>query len=133
MHRPFALPGVRPRYAPDRAFQVRHLRLELALDWDKKSVAGSATLSLRRIHATRRLELDAVELRIELPAGTPDELDVRIDYTCQPRRGLYFIGPEAAYPQKPREIWSQGQDEDSRHWFPCFDAPNQKATTELIV
>jgi aminopeptidase N len=30
-------------------------------------------------------------------------------------------------------VWSQGQDEDSRHWFPCFDAPHEKATSELMV
>src|SRR5689334_8245316 len=105
MHRPFALPGVRPRYAPDRAFQVRHLRLELALDWEKKAVAGRATLALRRLHAARQIELDAVEmdiarvslgefsydgqkLRINVPAG--DEFELTIEYSCQPRRGLYF-------------------------------------------
>jgi aminopeptidase N len=154
MHRPFALPGVRPRYAPDRAFQVRHLRLELALDWEEKSVTGSATLSLRRLHGARRLEIDAVEMKIgavyllaqavdfsydgarlqvDVANQLPDEFDLKVEYACQPRRGLYFVGPDKGYPQKPREIWSQGQDEDSRHWFPCFDAPNQKATTELIV
>ena len=26
-----------------------------------------------------------------------------------------------------------GQDEDSRYWFPCFDAPLQKATSELEI
>jgi aminopeptidase N len=153
MHRPFALPGVRPRYAPDRAFQVRHLRLELQLDYERKSVAGNAVLSLARRAAARHLELDAVEMKIGrvlvddqavpfeydgerlrvLGEHLKDAFDVTIEYACQPRRGLYFVGPEPAYPKKPREIWSQGQDEDSRHWFPCFDAPNQKATTELIV
>src|SRR5262245_48240108 len=100
MHRPFALPGVRPRYAPDRAFQVRQLRLELALDWEKKAVAGRAALSLRRLHAAKRIELDAVEmhidrvslgefsydgqkLRVDVPAGGPDEFDLTIDYSYQ--------------------------------------------------
>ena len=31
------------------------------------------------------------------------------------------------------EVWSQGQDEDSRFWFPCFDYPNEKQTTEVIA
>ena len=31
------------------------------------------------------------------------------------------------------QVWSQCQDEDARYWFPCFDAPNEKATTEMTV
>ena len=153
MHRPFALPGVRPRYAPDRAFAVRHLRLELQLDYERKSVQGKAVLSLLKRAVAKHLTLDAVEMKIdrvlidEKPVHfdydgehlfivgdyLTEQFDLDIEYSCQPRRGLYFVGPDAAYPNKPREVWSQGQDEDSRHWFPCFDAPNQKATTELIV
>ena len=50
-----------------------------------------------------------------------------------PRRGIYFTGPESAYPNKPYQTWTQGQDEDSRYWFPTFDYPNQKATLEMRV
>src|SRR5262249_31204754 len=50
-----------------------------------------------------------------------------------PRRGLYFIHPDPGYPAKPVQVWTQGQDEDSRYWFPCFDQPHEKATSEVIV
>ena len=56
-----------------------------------------------------------------------------IDYTGAPRRGLYFIAPDAGYPDKPTQVWTQGQDEDSRYWFPCFDQPHEKATSEVTV
>src|SRR5262249_34833774 len=105
----------------------------------------------------RRIELDAVDLEIgdvrlegggaldftydgrklriafakELPKGQKQTLV--IGYGAQPRRGLYFIAPDRHHPRRPRQVWSQGQDEDSRHWFPCFDAPHEKSTSEVIA
>jgi aminopeptidase N len=31
------------------------------------------------------------------------------------------------------QVWTQGEDEDSRYWFPCFDYPGQLATSEIRV
>jgi len=47
--------------------------------------------------------------------------------------GLYFVGPDEGYPDKPRQIWSQGEAEFNRHWFPSWDYPNDRATTELAA
>ena len=78
---------------------------------------------------------DDGKLRIELGAGRKagEELTTVVEYSATPRRGLYFIGPDKGYPAKPVQVWSQGQDEDSRHWFPCVDFPNEMATSELLV
>ncbi len=78
---------------------------------------------------------DDGKLRIELGEGRKagEELTTVVEYSAIPRRGLYFIGPDKGYPKKPVQVWSQGQDEDSRHWFPCVDFPNEMATSELIV
>jgi len=157
MNREFAFPGTRARWAPDRVVNIRHLALDLRVDPDQRSVAGTATLRASVITAgTRAVELDAVELtidrvtvggaaagfrhdgkklRVELPgpAVAGAELVIAVAYRGAPRRGLYFIAPDDAYPHKPVQVWSQGQDEDSRYWFPCFDAPHEKATSELTV
>ena len=45
---------------------------------------------------------------------------------------MYFIGPDGAT-RKRLQVWTQGQDEDSRHWFPCYDYPNEMATSEMHV
>ena len=80
-------------------------------------------------------DYDGQRLRVTFP----EPLNVarrrsRVDYgVTKPRLGLYFITPDAAYPHKPVQVWSQCQDEDARYWFPCFDAPNEKATTEMTV
>lgn len=46
-------------------------------------------------------------------------------------RGLRFIKPTADNPTKPRQIWSQGESEFNRYWFPSYDTPNDFRTTEL--
>jgi aminopeptidase N len=46
-------------------------------------------------------------------------------------RGLRFIKPTADEPNKPRQIWSQGETEFNRYWFPSYDTPNDFRTAEL--
>ena len=72
-----------------------------------------------------------VELGRALKAGV--ETEVAITYAAHPRRGLYFVAPDKVYPKKPLQAWTQGQDEDSRHWYPCIDFPNHQQTSEVIV
>lgn len=46
-------------------------------------------------------------------------------------RGLRFIKPTADNPNKPRQIWSQGETEFNRYWFPSYDTPNDFRTTDM--
>ncbi|MDX2093095.1 MAG: M1 family metallopeptidase [Kofleriaceae bacterium] len=157
MNREFAFPGTRQRWAPDRVVDIGHIALAIEVDPAKRTVRGTATLRSTVIAPdTRFVELDAVELTIEKvtvggepavfrhdgtklriqlprPAATGTELVLEVGYRGAPRRGLYFIGPDPGYPDKPTQVWTQGQDEDSRYWFPCFDAPLEKATSEVMV
>ena len=152
MNREFAFPGTKPRYAPDRVVDIQHIALAIEVDPSKRMVAGTATLTCKAIVPTKSIELDAVELtiekvsvngkpaafrhdgrklRVEVPSAA--ELAIAIEYKGAPRRGLYFTAPDDGYPQKPVMAWTQGQDEDSRYWFPCIDAPIEKATSEIIA
>lgn len=157
MSREFAFPGTRPRFAPDRVVDIEHISLRIELDLESKSVAGEVRLSFRVIAPdTTWIELDAVELaiqsaaldgtalehrhdgkklRIKLPAPQPAgaRLNLDLSYSGSPRRGLYFIAPDEGYPHKGTQVWTQGQDEDSRYWFPCFDSPHEKSTSEVEV
>lgn len=47
--------------------------------------------------------------------------------------GLTFIKPTPDDPSRPRQIWSQGEAEWNHQWFPCFDHPNDFATTEMTA
>jgi aminopeptidase N len=156
---PFAPAGQTPQYAPARQYDLRHLRLDLAFDWSGGAVSGTATNTLSPLrsgldhlvfHAAgldvQRVRLAGAELPFTLdPAaqtltvdlgrayGPEDRLEVAVDYSARPRAGLYFVGPDAAYPGKPRQIWSQGETENNRHWFPTWDYPNDRATTEMLA
>jgi aminopeptidase N len=153
----FELPGAKPHYNPDRPGQVNHIFLDLALDIPNKSFQGTCKLTLTPVRAgIERLTLDAVDLQIDsvlvdnvsqpfdydrqqltirLLETTRDRpIEIAIAYRVEnPQRGLYFISPDEHYPNKPTQVWTQGEDEDSRFWFPCFDYPGQLATSEIRV
>jgi len=63
----------------------------------------------------------------------PQGSEIAIRYAAKPEKGMYFLEPDEGYPGRPRQIWTQGQAEDTRYWLPSFDFPNQKLTTELIA
>ncbi len=48
-------------------------------------------------------------------------------------KGIRFIEPTVAEPKRKYQIWSMGEPEGNRYWFPCYDAPNDLRTTEFIA
>jgi aminopeptidase N len=157
-HKQFELPGARPHYNPDRPGQVEHIFLDLALDIPNQSYQGTCTIRLKPVRdGVDRLTLDAVNLEIQSvkisgvdqsfdydgetlqvrltePTTTGNSIELAIAYQVEkPQRGIYFIAPNEHYPNKPVQVWTQGEDEDSRFWFPCFDYPGQLASSEIRV
>lgn len=142
----------------ERPYDAQHYRIEVSFDEAAGIVRGTTTITLRPLRSAFRVaEFDAVSMRIEavtLPSGPAlqyrndsarlsvtldrayaygEKVTLRVRYQCKPERGLYFIAPNASHPADPSQIWTQGQGEDNRHWFPCYDYPNDKATTEVIM
>ncbi len=68
-----------------------------------------------------------------------DEFTVNIKYTSQPdnfkaaKKGLYFIDPRDENPNKPTQIWTEGETENNSKWFPTIDSPNQKSSQEISL
>ena len=155
--RSFELPGAKPHYNPDRPGQVDHIFLDLILDIPNQSFKGTCTTTITPVRpGIELLTMDAVDLDIESvlvesisqnfdydgeqiqihlqQPATTEAIKVEIAYSVDhPQRGLYFISPDEHYPDKPTQVWTQGEDEDSRFWFPCFDYPGQLATSEIRV
>ena len=156
-NRKFELPGAKPHYNPDRYGQVNHIFLDLILDIPNQSFTGSCSITLTPVRSgIKQLILDAVDLNINsvfinevsqpfdydrerlninlLQPTQEETIRIIINYGVEnPQRGLYFIAPDEHYPDKPTQVWTQGEDEDSRFWFPCFDYPGQLATSEIKV
>ena len=153
----FELPGAKPHYNPDRPGQVNHIFLDLDLDIPNQSFTGTCTITITPVRkGIQELTLDAVDLSIEtvtiagetqpfdydgerlqinlVQPTTEEPIEIAIAYSVDhPQRGIYFIQPDEHYPDKPTQVWTQGEDEDSRFWFPCFDYPGQLATSEIKV
>lgn len=149
---PFALPGARPHYGPDRTVRVEHIDLHLRLDFSAKTLHGTVTTRVRAFEGgVRSLRLDAVDLTIDAvraadgtplsfvatahdltlelaaPLAVDEAYAFSIDYRAiEPQRGLYFI-------DRPRQAWTQSQDTDARAWLPCFDHPAEKQTTTTTI
>ncbi len=75
-----------------------------------------------------------------------DTFNIYIHYTAQPNtiknlagkaitdsKGLYFINPTGKDPNKPRQIWTQGETQYNSGWFPTIDEPNEKHTQEIAL
>jgi aminopeptidase N len=152
--RPFALPSSTRHFERDRPFAIDHLAVEVTLDVATKRIAAVATLDVRRIDpSAEEVALDAVgfevdDLTLDGRAGKwrydgvrlfvsialgADKGRVVVTYRASPRRGLYFLEPDEHYPNRPRQVWSQCQEEGARHWVPCHDSPDLKTTTEIIA
>jgi aminopeptidase N len=89
-----------------------------------------------------------LEVRIDLGRmyNRDEYLTIFIDYTAQPNegpmggsaaitsdKGLFFINPTNENPNKPRQIWTQGETENNSKWFPTFDKPNERCTQEMYL
>ncbi|MFM9950909.1 MAG: M1 family aminopeptidase [Saprospiraceae bacterium] len=46
-------------------------------------------------------------------------------------KGLRFFSPTSTEPRKRRQIWSMGEPNGNRYWFPGWDAPGDFRTTEI--
>ncbi|QCX39024.1 M1 family peptidase [Aureibaculum algae] len=75
-----------------------------------------------------------------------EEYTLHIVYTARPEevtqegsaaitsaKGLYFVDPLETDPDKPTQIWTQGETESSSCWFPTIDSPNQKTSEEIYM
>jgi aminopeptidase N len=152
--RPFALPSSTRHFERDRPFAIDHLAADITLDVAVRAVHATAVLDIRRVDpSAEQLALDAIgfevggvtvdgrtvpwqydgqTLLVPVPARA-SAAKVAVTYAATPRRGLYFLEPDEHYPDRPRQVWSQCQEEDARHWIPCHDSPHAKMTTEMTA
>lgn len=93
-------------------------------------------------------EYDSLQLSINLGKEYKrgEKFSIVIDYIAKPNegtvggssaismdKGLYFINPLNTDPDKPQQIWTQGETESNSRWFPTIDKPNERCTQEIYV
>jgi aminopeptidase N len=144
-------------YARTRDYDLQHSKIALRFDLDQRKVIGDVThtLSILRdntskvsfdsvgldIHSVTvnklpaKFETAATKLVVPLPSASHpgDKFEIEVRYDGKPAKGLYFILPDKDYPNRPKQIWSQGESEDTRYYLPTYDYPNDRLTTETIL
>jgi aminopeptidase N len=148
------------RSAPDTPFTIGHIALDIDVDLAGKSVNATATIDLDAVRDTKDLRFDANGLNVKSvsvctkggqakPASFTNDgesLDVReplerghsscvvVTYTVtNPKAGLFFRGPTPQEPDVPVQLWSQGEAQTNRYWFPCIDSPCLRQTSEVTA
>jgi len=144
-------------YARSKDYDLQNVRTHLWFDLEQRKIRGEVD---ERIAAVRddvpQIKLDSVGLTIHSvtvdgdaakfsttadqllvslnhPAQRGEQHEIFIRYEGRPKKGLYFILPDANYPLQPQEIWTQGEAEDTRNYIPIYDYPNDRMTSEMLL
>jgi len=144
-------------YARSRDYDLQHSRIALRFDLEQKEVIGEVTHTLAVLcDGTSKIAFDSSGLTIEsvtvnkarakfetttdklivrLPSESKagEKFDITIRYEGKPTKGMYFILPDKDYPDRPKQIWTQGESEDTHYYLPTYDYPNDRLTTETIL
>ena len=144
------------KYAPPRYLDLIHLKLQVTPDFKERTVSGTATLEFAPIgKSLTEWQLDAIDLDVKAVRGSVEIADytssrehltvtfakpipvgqkctLEIDYSAEPREGLYFRTVDQGYPAEDTHLYTQGEPQLARNWFPCHDYPNERCTTEII-
>ncbi len=134
---------------------VKHLELDLTVDFEQKRLQGKASLQIENFTRTRELSLDTRDLEIErvtlgaeetetpfLKGDTVGDLGEPLSIVIQPETRLvhiyYRTSPKAAALQwlEPQQtagrrhpfLLSQSQAILARSWIPCQDSPSVRMT-----
>lgn len=146
-----------PRWGPrERYIDMHHLKLEIDPEPITGLVKGTATITFsplkREIDSiwldAIRFDIQQVQLNgspvsfVNLDSGIaiyPDKIHrekanlLEIKYAVYPQKGIYFTGWDDPAQRARKQMWTQGQGIDHRHWIPYYDEQHDKLTTEVVV
>ncbi|MEM6877860.1 MAG: M1 family aminopeptidase [Bacteroidota bacterium] len=85
-----------------------------------------------------------VTIQLDKSYNRGETYQIYIDYVATPEpdggsaaitsdQGLFFINPRGEDPDKPQQIWTQGETEHNSRWFPTIDQPNERCTQEMFL
>src|SRR3984957_1586420 len=144
-------------YAPTRDYHLENVRVSLHFDLDQRKVFGNVvhtlstlgggathldfdcaelTISSARVNgkdATFDLRNEKLNVQLPQPAKSGEKFTVELKYEGKPTSGIYFILPDKDDPGRAKEIWTQGEAEDTHHYIPIYDYPNDRTTSEMIL
>ncbi|MDO8550667.1 MAG: M1 family aminopeptidase [Ignavibacteria bacterium] len=140
-----------------RNYDQKHIKLSLSFDFNEEKVIGNCEFSFSPLvndfnelvlHA-KTMKVSSVKIsgkvlqfnqddkhlfvKMDKTYSPDDSITVSIDYIAYPARGLYFFKPTKEIPEIPYQIWTQGEGENNRFWYPAYDMPDDKLTSEVLI
>lgn len=89
---------------------------------------------------------DSIKIELGKTFTKEEKYKIEIEYVAKPNelkkggssaisddKGLYFINPTGADPDKMPQIWTQGETQSNSAWFPTIDNPGEKMTNEIFM
>ena len=145
-----------------RTYDVQHYVIRVSFDRALKKVFGDTTIQLKPLKddinmfeldaagmsfdsvkneasgkdLTFRQEGEKIYITLDKSYTAADSISVRFKYSAVPRKGIYFVEERRDKNKKvlsSAQIWTQGEPEDAHHWFPSYDFPDDKATSEEFI
>lgn len=151
----------RPDLNRIRTFDVQHYIIKTSFDRKQKIVYGDTTIRFKPLREKfRTIELDSVGLQFTSVKLEPESKDlvsrvtddkvfitldreyapadlitIRLTHTAKPKKGVYFVDEitKGGKITRAAQVWTQGEAAETRHWFPSYDFPDDKATTEQFL
>ncbi|MEO6589528.1 MAG: M1 family aminopeptidase [Pyrinomonadaceae bacterium] len=144
-----------------RTYDIQHYKIHVRFDRARKQVFGDTTVSLKPLRDNfKSIELDAnginfnsvqmengskelnykvseekISVELEKNYKKGELINIRFQYSCKPKKGIYFVeekkdGNKIVHSE---QIWTQGEADEARFWFPSYDFPDDKATSEQFI
>ena len=144
------------KYAPDRKADIIHIIIDVTPDFQTQTIKGLTTIKFAPIAMQlSQLRLDAIDLQVcsvtssakiddynttdeaititfDQPIQPGAETTVEIAYQAEPKRGLYFRTAKQGYDAGDTHLFTQGESHTSPCWYPNYDYPNERSTSEVI-
>jgi aminopeptidase N len=130
-------------------YDVREYVINIKLDDAQKKISGFCKITatslkndLRKVQFHLEADMAVTSVKqggnacsfkhanavLEVTLATPKQKDenfaLRVDYSGKPQDGLYFTS---------KGVYVCSAMEEARHWFPCYDLPNDKADRVQFV
>ncbi|MFW9995452.1 MAG: M1 family aminopeptidase [Candidatus Odinarchaeota archaeon] len=149
--------GAKPQYPPDTRVMIKDVHFKIDLRQLKDKIAHILlTLTVEAYGGDiDEIVFDAIDLEIKsvtsnnkhlVYRSTEDKLVIeheirkgqesilKFDYSVEdPVSGLHFITPLPEQPDRPYQVWTQGETEEMRYWIPLIDSPSHLFTSRAEI
>lgn len=150
-------------YAQPEKILTKHIDLDLNVDLEKRTLGGTATLTLNRIDSSASLILDTMDLKIISVQAVDSKKPVDLNYVVGPKDEILGQKMEIVFPagskatkvkityeastESPSLVWNTAEQTashkpflstnsepiGSRAWFPCQDTPVVRASYKAKI